>query len=216
MALFGLEAAPGEACRQALAAARAIVDGIAAAERRTGRRDQQRRSMSRSASMSARPSSARWASARTMGVTAIGDTVNISSRLEAAAKEFNADMVISEAAAKLSGLDFSAAEQREIDIRGRARPLGVYVVRARHSDTRTGVAGTGGPAQAEPPEASWIELRPRGPGRASPCRVRCRRDPSAGPSSARSARRCRRGRRTAARPTAAGSGPARRSAPSRI
>ena len=64
----------------------------------------------------------------TMGVTAIGDTVNISSRLEAAAKEFNADLVISEAAAKLSGLDFSAAEQREIDIRGRARPLGVYVV----------------------------------------------------------------------------------------
>ena len=64
----------------------------------------------------------------TMGVTAIGDTVNISSRLEAAAKEFDADLVISEAAAKLSGLDFSAAEQREIDIRGRARPLGVYVV----------------------------------------------------------------------------------------
>ena len=50
------------------------------------------------------------------------------SRLEAAAKEFDADLVISEAAAKLSGLDFSAAEQREIDIRGRARPLGVFVV----------------------------------------------------------------------------------------
>ena len=65
----------------------------------------------------------------TMGVTAIGDTVNISSRLEAAAKEFDADIVISEAAAKLSGIDFAAVESRDIDIRGRARPLGVYVVR---------------------------------------------------------------------------------------
>ena len=37
-------------------------------------------------------------------------------------------MVISEAAAKLSGLDFATAEQREIDIRGRAQPLGVYVL----------------------------------------------------------------------------------------
>ena len=45
----------------------------------------------------------------TMGVTAIGDTVNISSRLEAAAKEYDADIVISEAAAKLSGIDFAAA-----------------------------------------------------------------------------------------------------------
>ena len=152
MALFGLEAAPGEASRQALAAARAIVDGTARLS------DELAGEISSPVHVAigihigpAIVGSMGFGS--TMGVTAIGDTVNISSRLEAAAKEFNADLVISEAAAKLSGLDFSAAEQREIDIRGRARPLGVYRGRARHADTRAADAASGGPAQAEPPRA---------------------------------------------------------------
>jgi adenylate cyclase len=127
MALFGLQSPPGEACRQALAAARVIVAGTA------------RLSDELAGELSSPVHVAigihigpaivgSMGFGNTMGVTAIGDTVNISSRLEAAAKEFSADLVISEAAAKLSGLDFLAVEQREIDIRGRARPLGVYVV----------------------------------------------------------------------------------------
>ena len=127
MALFGLDAAPGEASRQALAAARAIVTGTSRLS------DELAGELSSPLHVAigihigpAIVGSMGFGS--TMGVTAIGDTVNTSSRLEAAAKEFNADLVISEATAKLSGLDFSAAEQREIDIRGRARPLGVFVV----------------------------------------------------------------------------------------
>ena len=63
-----------------------------------------------------------------MGVTAIGDTVNVASRLEAAAKEFDAAIVISDAAAVLSGVDLSAFEIREIEIRGSTKPLNVRVV----------------------------------------------------------------------------------------
>ena len=63
-----------------------------------------------------------------IGVTAVGDTVNVASRLESAAKEFNAAIVISDAAAILSGIDMSAFEIREIAIRGSTRPLNVRVV----------------------------------------------------------------------------------------
>ena len=63
-----------------------------------------------------------------MNVTAIGDTVNVASRLEAAAKEFNAAIVVSDAVVALSGLDLSGYEAREIEIRGSKRPLHVRVV----------------------------------------------------------------------------------------
>src|SRR5690606_38278692 len=64
----------------------------------------------------------------TMHMTAIGDTVNVASRLESAAKEFDAAIVVSAAVVSLSGLDLSDFESREIAIRGSARPLDVRVV----------------------------------------------------------------------------------------
>jgi adenylate cyclase len=127
LALFGLAAPPGEACRQAIAAATAIVQGVGrlsddlAAELRGSIR----------IAIGIHVGQAivgTMGYGRAMGVTAIGDAVNIGSRLEAAAKEFEADIVVSQAAAKLSGLDFSGVIAREIEIRGRAQPLEVLVV----------------------------------------------------------------------------------------
>ena len=128
MALFGLESTPGEACRQAIAAGRAIIAGAA----RLSDELSGEISLPVHVAIGIHVGPAIVGSmgfGTTMGVTAIGDTVNIGSRLEAAAKEYDADIVISEAAAKLSGIDFAALESHDIDIRGRARPLGVYVVR---------------------------------------------------------------------------------------
>jgi adenylate cyclase len=128
MALFGLETTPGEACRQALAAGRAIIAGAA----RLSDELAGEISLPVHVAIGIHVGPAIVGSmgfGTTMGVTAIGDTVNIGSRLEAAAKEYDADIVISEAAAKLSGIDFAALESHDIDIRGRARPLSVYVVR---------------------------------------------------------------------------------------
>ncbi|MBS3648999.1 adenylate/guanylate cyclase domain-containing protein [Pseudaminobacter sp. 19-2017] len=128
MALFGLEGRPDEACREALLAARAIIDGV---DRLSEDLSAEFRGHLRVA-IGIHVGQAIVGSmgyGRAMSVTAIGDTVNVGSRLEAAAKEFDAAIVVSEAAAKLSGLDLSGFDAREIEIRGRARPLGVYVLR---------------------------------------------------------------------------------------
>jgi adenylate cyclase len=60
---------------------------------------------------------------RVMGVTVIGDTVNIASRLESVAKELDASLVISGSAAALSGVDFLSLQKRTVDIRGHSKPL---------------------------------------------------------------------------------------------
>ncbi|QND50685.1 adenylate/guanylate cyclase domain-containing protein (plasmid) [Phyllobacterium sp. 628] len=61
-------------------------------------------------------------------LTAIGDTVNVASRLETVAKEFDATLVVSEPTIVLAGSDIAGLEVREVAIRGRALPLRVYVV----------------------------------------------------------------------------------------
>jgi adenylate cyclase len=127
MALFGLESSAAEACRQALSASAAILA------------DLDRLSEELAAEIPAPLKVAIGIHAGpaivgamgyggTMHVTAIGDTVNVASRLEAAAKEFNAAIVVSDAVVALSGLDLSDYEMREIEIRGSTRPLHVRVV----------------------------------------------------------------------------------------
>ena len=61
-------------------------------------------------------------------MTAIGDTVNVASRLESVAKEFNSALVFSEPVAQLSKVDIAGTESREIAVRGRGEPLRVYIV----------------------------------------------------------------------------------------
>jgi len=127
MALFGLETSTAEACRQALAASAVILAEL------------DRLSEELAAEIPAPLKVAIGIHAGpaivgamgyggTMTVTAIGDTVNVASRLESAAKEFNAAIVVSDAVVELSGLDLSDYEAREIAIRGSTRPLHVRVV----------------------------------------------------------------------------------------
>ncbi len=127
MALFGLRTTPKEANRQALKAAAAIVreldklsaelaDDLAAPLEiaiglHTG---------------SAVVGSMGYGSVK--NVTAIGDTVNVASRLESVAKEFNSTLVFSEPVAQLSEVDIAGVESREIAVRGRGEPLRVYIV----------------------------------------------------------------------------------------
>lgn len=127
MAIFGLDASKMEACHQALLAAKTIVDELArvsddlAAELRQPLR----------VAMGIHFGPAivgTMGYGRAMGVTAIGDTVNIASRLETVAKELDAAIIVSSAAAELSGIDFSGYETRTVDIRGRSQPLQVHVV----------------------------------------------------------------------------------------
>ncbi len=65
--------------------------------------------------------------------TAIGDTVNTASRLEALTKEFGAELIVSADAAVAGALDLAAFPERTTDIRGRKGTLAVRVV----ADART-------------------------------------------------------------------------------
>jgi adenylate cyclase len=127
MALFGLGPAPQEASRQALKAAAEIIREI----------DRLGAELADELSIPLRIAIGIHAGPAVVGsmgygnvknITAIGDTVNVASRLESAAKEFETALVFSEPVASLSGIDISAIESREIAVRGRAELLRVYIV----------------------------------------------------------------------------------------
>lgn len=127
MALFGLGASPEDACRQALKAAASIVVEI----------DKLAAELADELSMplqiaigihSGRAVVGSMGYGNVKALTAIGDTVNVASRLESAAKEFDTALVFSQPVATLSGVDITGIESREIAVRGRAEPLRVYIV----------------------------------------------------------------------------------------
>lgn len=126
MAIFGLETSKEQACRQAIGAAGAILEEIRKLSRElSGELSQPLRL---AIGIHAGPAIAgEMGYGRTTGVTVIGDTVNVASRLESVAKELNAALVVSDEVLSLAGLRLHGAEGRTVDIRGRSRPLSVHV-----------------------------------------------------------------------------------------
>jgi adenylate cyclase len=62
------------------------------------------------------------------GLTAIGDSVNTASRLEAMTKEFGVQLVFSEDVARHAGIDTEPLESRDITVRGRREPVRIFIV----------------------------------------------------------------------------------------
>jgi adenylate cyclase len=58
-----------------------------------------------------------------ISVTAVGDSVNTASRLEALCKTYACELVISDAVALRAGIDLGEAPRHEIEIRGRVERL---------------------------------------------------------------------------------------------
>jgi adenylate cyclase len=65
---------------------------------------------------------------RATSMTAIGDSVNIASRLEELTKEFQCQLVISASVAERAGVEFVDAGRHQIAVRGRTQPLQLLAI----------------------------------------------------------------------------------------
>jgi adenylate cyclase len=127
MALFGVESGPEEGSRQALLAARGMVESV----------DRLSQSLSEELAQPLKigvgihcgPAVVgRMGYGRTVHVTAIGDTVNVASRLQDSTKEYGCQLVISEEVAKRSGVNTTALPRHELTVRNRREALTIFVV----------------------------------------------------------------------------------------
>jgi adenylate cyclase len=127
MALFGIADGPAAGARQALAAAQAMVQRVAAL----------------SAELAADlPAPLRIgigvhagpAVVGQMGwgpsfyLTAVGDTVHVAARLEQATKDYDAELVVSEDVARHAGVDLTRFPRHDLAVRNRAGRIGIRVV----------------------------------------------------------------------------------------
>lgn len=136
IALFGVGSTTSDPCLRAFAAAASISDGI----------DQLNRELVDDLKIPLRVAIGVHVGPAVVGaigygpavgMTAIGDTVNIASRLEASAKELDAYLVASEIAAQRAGLDLAGAVRRDLSVRGRSARLKAVVFSEAHGLAKT-------------------------------------------------------------------------------
>ena len=155
MALFGIQDDLEQGCRQALAAAAAMAEALEHLNHQL--RYDLEQPLRMGIGIHAGPAivgEMGYGPATT--VTAVGDTVNTASRLETMTKDFAVQAVISAQVAQQAGADLSAFEVRQVDVRGRAEPLGCSSDRRCPRSGRT----AGGRAAATAPpgarQGAWL------------------------------------------------------------
>ncbi|MBJ6127692.1 adenylate/guanylate cyclase domain-containing protein [Microvirga splendida] len=127
LALFGLRTTPQEAARQALDAALRIKAGLARLNEDYA--SEFEHPLRIAMSLHAGPAIVgQMGYGQATSLTAVGDTINAASRLEGLAKELDVELVISEDLATLAGLDLSDRNRQIVSIRGRAAPLGSWII----------------------------------------------------------------------------------------
>jgi adenylate cyclase len=127
MALFGVETGPERGCREALTAASLIVKGVDKLS--TSLADELGEPLRVGIGIHSGPAVVgRMGYGEAVHLTAIGDTVNVASRLQDLCKEYSCQLVISEQVARDAGVDVSALRRDELSVRNRREPLKIYVV----------------------------------------------------------------------------------------
>ena len=142
MALFGVGGGGVEACRQAVAAARAMAENL----------DELNRSLAHDLPAPLRIGIGinfgtaivgEMGYGRATTITAIGDAVNAASRLETLTKDYDCQLVLAEEVALRAGIDVGGLERHEIQVRGRADATAFRIVRDAR-DLRPGALDKGG------------------------------------------------------------------------
>ena len=137
MALFGVESGPEEGSRQALAAAKVMAEQVHALSQRLA--EELDAPLKIGIGIHCGPAVVgRMGYGSSVHLTAIGDTVNVASRLQDATKEFGCQLVISEQVARQSGLNAERFARHELKVRNRSQPLTVFAI----DDLQT-IAGDG-------------------------------------------------------------------------
>ena len=128
MALFGIDTPLDEGCRRALRTAAAMGRHL----------DDLNRTLAHDLDPPLRIGIGIHAGAAIVGemgygsatnVTAIGDSVNIASRLEAMTKGYGAQLVVSEEVARAAGIDLSAYQGDTLEVRGRQEPVRARILK---------------------------------------------------------------------------------------
>ncbi len=127
MALFGADTGPEEACRRALAAARAMSESLEALNASLENELDEPLRIGIGIHLGS-VIVGRMGFASATSLTAIGDAVNTASRLESASKTFACQLVVSEAVAKRAGIDLGTHPLHELEVRGRNRAIAVRAV----------------------------------------------------------------------------------------
>ncbi|MFM7344327.1 MAG: adenylate/guanylate cyclase domain-containing protein, partial [Tagaea sp.] len=125
MALFGADGRrAADAARQALSAARAMGEALAALNAELAH--DLKAPLRIGIGLHAGPAIVgEMGYGRAMHLTAIGDTVNAASRIEGLSKDFAAELVVSEAVFARAGIA-TGAKPHEVDLRGREGKMKVY------------------------------------------------------------------------------------------
>ena len=129
MALFGLETDGPDACRQALAAARGMSTQLAALNEAFA--PDLHAPLAMGVGVHFGPAivgdmgDGRW-----RALTAVGDTVNTASRLEALCKVYHCELVVSDDLLACAGTEFQHSNPQEVEIRGRSAPLTIHTFRS--------------------------------------------------------------------------------------
>ncbi len=128
MALFGVDSGPRRGCADAVRAARAMSEQL---ENLNGLLNADLPSELRiGIGIHAGPAIVgEMGYAASTSVTAIGDTVNTASRLEAMTKEFEAQLIMSQRVVDLAGIDMNGWPSEDRPVRGRTEPLTIRIVK---------------------------------------------------------------------------------------
>jgi adenylate cyclase len=127
MALFGIETDPNDGCRRALNAAREIVNGVNRLSQLLAA--ELAEPLKIGVGIHSGPAVVgRMGYGSAVSVTAIGDTVNVASRLQDLTKEYGCELVISEQVALKAELDATLFPRHELSVRNRSELLTIYTI----------------------------------------------------------------------------------------